>query len=867
MDKKQWSKVEDVIDDVLTLPKEEREVYVLKACSGNVALLEEVNKLLHSIEDAEVTGFLKHSLQENKEFINNLFLKEDERSAAEYIGRKIHHFLIRKQIGSGGMGVVFLAERADGQFEQQVALKLIKRGMDSESILFRFSQERQLLASLNHPHIAKIIDGGMTEDGLSWFAMEYIDGVPITDYCRQYQIGLKERLQLFEKVCRAVQHAHQRLIIHRDLKPTNILVTGDGTPHLLDFGLAKVLRSPLGDDETIWKGQWMLTLDYASPEQFKEEAVGTPSDTYQLGLILYELLTERKPYTVKGLSPSEAEHIICNIDPPRPSTHGKNGQIAWSQKHLRGDLDTIVMKALHKDPEKGYMTAETLANDIHRYLNELPILARPDSYGYRINKFVRRNRWVVIFITSLFFLLFGYAFTLTIQNDKIKTERKRAQQEALKSEQLVEYLTSIFRSNDPYKSKGDNLSVGEVLEGGIDNIDRLQKQPELQVALLGVTGDIYYHLSQYEQARQVYNRATIIWDSLRNIDKNLSENEDLIRGLARIHGVSDEQEMAASLYLNLINRANIANLRTPEYQSDLFEYYIALHKLNKKRVADSIFDIWESQIHQLPVEIDEWSANRWIDMAHVLMIKGGMNDDLDVIKRGQNLANMAIEFFYNKHGLLSPFVAKSLYTRTGLLFEEYDIVMHSLDPLTSQYRLRELDSLSALTLRIHRELFSEQNDRLLFPILQRASVLRLRKKFEDAENILLEALQIAQNESGGNSLSYISTKERLAMLYLSKEDYHKAILLFLELSEWWSENYALDYFVTQRIRLSLASAYYQMRDYRNSESVLLPTYQALLKERGVEDSNTQSALIQLVKVYEAWGYPDKANSYREMLAD
>lgn len=586
MNQKLWSKVEDVLDVALTLPAEEREVYVLKACSGDMALLEEVSNLLRSIENAEDTGFLDHSLRESKEFIKDVFSKQEEKRLRSHIGRRMHQFVIRKKIGSGGMGEVFLAERADGQFEQQVALKIIKRGMNSESILSRFSQERKLLATLNHPHIARIIDGGMTEDGLSWFAMEYIDGVPVTNYCRLHNIGLKKRLHLFEKICRAVQHAHQRLIIHRDLKPGNILVTDDGTPHLLDFGLAKVLRSPLGDDETMRKSQWMLTLDYASPEQLRKEAVGTRSDTYQLGLILYRLLTGKKPYTVKGLSPGEAEHIICNVDPPRPSTVDLNGQADWSQRHLRGDLDTIVMKALHKDPEKGYMTAEMLANDIHRYLHELPILARPDTFRYRIYKFVRRHRWVALFTTVLFFFLLGYTLTLTIQNSKIRAERERARQEASKSEQLVEYLINIFRSNDPYESKGDSLSVSEVLGRGLDKIDHLQDQPELQVTLLGVTGDVYYHLAQYDQARQAYYRATTIWDSLKSADKSLSENEDLIRGLARIHAAVGEPEMAAQRYLQLINQTNNTSAGTQKYQSDLFEYYVALHELNKRSAAD-----------------------------------------------------------------------------------------------------------------------------------------------------------------------------------------------------------------------------------------------------------------------------------------
>lgn len=254
-------------------------------------------------------------------------------------------------------------------------------------------------------------------------------------------------------------------------------------------------------------------------------------------------------------------------------------------------------------------------------------------------------------------------------------------------------------------------------------------------------------------------------------------------------------------------------------------------------------------------------------MAHVLMIKGGMNEDLDMIVRGQNLANMAIEIFYQKCGLLCPYTGKSLYTMTGLLFEEYSILAHTQDSCVLESKLNKMDSLSTLNIEIHRKIYAEQNDRLLYPIRQRASILSLMHQFDEAEDLMIEALMIAEKENGKNSLAYISTKERLAEHYFSRKEYLKVIPILLDLREWWSEYYGEDYFVTLRICLSLANAFYLTGEYHNSELVLLPAYQTLLKEHGVEHSNTQSALLNLVNVYEAWGYPDKARPYRALLID
>jgi len=285
-------------------------------------------------------------------------------------------YRVVRELARGGMGVVYLAERADGQFEQRVALKLMKRGMDSEEIHQRFLAERQILAQLTHPHIARLLDGGVSNEGQPYFAIEYVDGTAITAHCEARQLGVEQRLRLFLDVCDAVRYAHQNLVVHRDLKPSNILVTADGQAKLLDFGIAKLLRQETGETGLTQTGLRVMTPEYAAPEQVLGEPVTTATDVYALGAVLYELLTGRRAHHLQSRTPTEVERVICEVEPEAPSAV-TTGAL---RKRLRGDLDTIALTALKKEPERRYPTVEQLASDVARFLGGLPVTARPDTW-------------------------------------------------------------------------------------------------------------------------------------------------------------------------------------------------------------------------------------------------------------------------------------------------------------------------------------------------------------------------------------------------------------------------------------------------------------------------------------------------------
>lgn len=415
MNAQEWAQAKEILYAALELPAEERQEYLERACAGQPDLLSEVSSLV----EAHAASSL----------LNTLGWDDDVRDTLPP-GTRIGPYAIVEELGRGGMGAVYLALRDDGLYQQQVAIKIVKRGMDSDFILRRFHYERQILAFLNHPYIARMLDGGTTEDGRPYFVMEYVVGSPIVDYVREQKLDRAQRLRLFCQVCEAVAYAHRNLIVHRDLKPANIFVTPEGTPRLLDFGVATLtlpdLQAHLSTARTV--SNRMLTPSYASPEQFRGEQVTTTSDVYSLGAILYEILTGERAHRIKVGSYDEIYRVICEQEIVRPSAavHSRS-PMALSAGELRGDLDRIVLKALHKEAARRYQSVEQLAEDIGRYLAGRPVHAQDDSWAYRAGKFIRRHR-VSVAASTLAVLSLAAGFAATAwQARQARIERDRAQ--------------------------------------------------------------------------------------------------------------------------------------------------------------------------------------------------------------------------------------------------------------------------------------------------------------------------------------------------------------------------------------------------------------------------------------------------------
>ena len=444
MTPERWEKVKEVLAAALDLPPDERGSFLDRECIGDDQLRAEIDLLLQS-EQAAGSDFLgESSLAE----VAAALLPDQENS---WIGRRVGVYRIVEQIGAGGMGEVYRAFRADDQYRKEVALKVIRAGQDSGAVITRFKNERQILASLGHPNIAHLLDGGTTDEGVPYFAMELIEGEPITEYCDNRRLSIAERVRLFLQVCEAVQFAHQHLIIHRDIKPGNILVTTEGTPKLLDFGIAKILEADIaeGFSEATQTAFRVLTPRYSSPEQIRGEPVATASDVYSLGVVLYELLTGHSPYRLSTGAAQDMVQAVCTTDAQKPSLAVSRVETAKNpasrtltldevsaarsssperlRKRLNGDLDNILLMALEKDPGRRYRSVEQLQEDLRRHLDNVPVLARNDTLWYRTSKFVNRNR-AGVFVSAGFALalLSGMAITLHEAN-VARRERARAE--------------------------------------------------------------------------------------------------------------------------------------------------------------------------------------------------------------------------------------------------------------------------------------------------------------------------------------------------------------------------------------------------------------------------------------------------------
>ena len=508
-----WEAVRKLFSAAKALPADERLPFVANECGDDEALREQVEALLQASDNDDAA-------------IANIVQSVAADAVGDLSGQIGPYELIRS-IGEGGMGRVFLAQHTDKPFKQQVAIKIVSAGIPTKQLLQRMRAERQILANLNHPNVARLLDGGETENGLPYLVMEYVDGMPLFDYCRQEQLTLEDRLRLFITICDAVQHAHQNLVVHRDIKSSNIFVTADGQPKLLDFGIAKLLR-PENIDHTLAvtvADARLLTPANASPEQVTGDPVSAATDVYALGLLLYELLVGLPAYSIDETTGPEFARLVCETMPSKPSTRATQSRTVESSdipdrvlRSLAGDLDTIIMKALRKEPERRYATAAALAEDIQAYLAHRPVAARPDSLAYVFSKFVRRNRMALG--ASIAFVALAVTAATQIIN-----ERNRASLEADNAAAALDFMVETFGSSDPNVTKGDTITAKEVLDRGSTMLKTDDSLSPSARALLGdAIGKVYKNIGLYEPALQQLSASS-------ELHRTLNHKEALIRSL------------------------------------------------------------------------------------------------------------------------------------------------------------------------------------------------------------------------------------------------------------------------------------------------------------------------------------------------
>src|SRR6202163_197491 len=501
MDSARWDRIQKLFHDAADVPKDKQRVFLEAACGGDEELIVEVLAMLdqdasgHSLLDRNIADIAQETLA--NAIPASLILKE------------FGPYQILKLLGEGGMGVVYLAERKD--LGTQVAIKVLRDAWLSPARRERFASEQRTLAQLNHPLIARLYDADTLDDGTPWFVMEYVDGIPLTHYCRKHECSVVQRLHLFRSVCEAVQHAHGHAVIHRDLKPSNILVKDDGSVRLLDFGISKQLESlDLQVDQTM-TGLRMMTPAYASPEQIRGDRVGISTDVYSLGVILYELLTGQLPFDLSGLTPAEAASIIAEHEPGRPSTAVKRTADSKSNSHTRSvsktawaDLDVLCLNAMHKDPRRRYQSVEALIRDVDHYLNGEPLEARPDAWQYRIGKFVRRKRRAVAATAVIFAVIVGLVTFFTV---RLAKARDTALAEAARTQRIQQFTANLFQGGDAAAGPSDSLRVITIVDRGVQEAKTLNHDPKVQAELYQNLGSIYQKLGKFEPADSLLRSA------------------------------------------------------------------------------------------------------------------------------------------------------------------------------------------------------------------------------------------------------------------------------------------------------------------------------------------------------------------------
>ena len=633
MNPERWQRVKQLLDAAIPLDDSERGPYLDSACAADPDLRLEVESLLSSHEQAG-TGFLKSPA------IN---LKPGAPSTVSRVGRRIGVYEIVEEIGRGGMGEIYRAVRADGQYNKEVAVKLVRGGFDTTFVLERFRNERQILATLDHANIARLLDGGTTEDGIPYLVMELIEGTRIDLFCDGHTLSITQRLQLFRQVCGAVQYAHQRLVIHRDIKPSNILVTKEGVPKLLDFGIAKILDPSAGAETTMGPA---MTPEYASPEQVRGETITTASDVYSLGVVLYQLLTGRSPYLKPTYTAHELARAVCETEPGKPSSavlkprtaaggteipatpermsSTREGSPAKLQRRLAGDLDAIILMALRKEPTRRYTSVEQFARDISRHLERLPVSAAPDSLLYRGNKFIRRHKvgmaaLVVIVLTAT------VGVVATLHQARIATANQlRAEKRFTDVRKLANSM--LFEIHDSIQNLPGSIPARKLLvERALQYLDSLAQesgsdpslQRELAIAYKRV-GDVQGYpflanLGDTEGALKSYRKALAIEEvlvktnpdsttdalDLATIDRRLSEMDSMHQNM--ISALAEGQRA-----VEIGERLAEKHPQDKKVQQDLAKDYQTLAGIEGGNVSANLGDaLGALKLHRKVAEIAE----------------------------------------------------------------------------------------------------------------------------------------------------------------------------------------------------------------------------------------------------------------------
>jgi serine/threonine protein kinase/tetratricopeptide (TPR) repeat protein len=872
MDSARWERIQTLFHGALDLPASDQHSFLTAACHDDAALLADVEALL--AEDARAGSLLERDVAN---IADDLL---DQPIPPPHSPQEFGPYKILRELGEGGMGTVYLAERQD--LGNLVAIKILRDAWVSAVRREQFLSEQRMLAQLNHPSIARLYDADTWPDGTPWFVMEYVDGAPLTEYCRERDSSIPERLALLRSVCEAVQYAHQHAVIHRDLKPSNILVKSDGTVRLLDFGIAKQLQGLDVPADPTRTSSRLMTPAYAAPEQIRLEQAGVQTDVYSLGVILYELLAGRLPFDLSNRTPGQAEAIVIAGNPEKPSAVASGAGPCPASSTAWADLDVLCLTAMHKDPDRRYRSVEALIRDIDHFLRNEPLEACPDNLRYKLGKFVRRNRRGVSASALVLTIMIGLVIFFTV---RLTIARNAALEEAARTQRVQRFITNLFEGGDKEAGPADSLRVVTLVDRGVQEARTLDAEPDIQAELFLTLGGIYQKLGKFDQADSLLRTSL---DERKRIfgPDNRQVAESLVAlGLLRIDQAQwDDAERLVREGLAMDKR----NLH-PSHP-DIAKGTLALGKVLAGR-GDYNQSI---QLLNEVVRLRSTPTTAPIDLAAALTelanahFYAGQYDDSDALNR------RSLAIYSQLYGEHHPLVANALINLGSSQFDRGNYAE------AERLERKALAITEAWYGKVHPETASTQT------ILGRA--LMFQGHYDEAVELFERTLAIqeriygpvhprvasALNELGGAALRRGNFDEaiarfsrmaeiyralyhdkhyliglalsNLASVYIEKKDYARAEQLFHEVIRRYSETLPSNHIFMGIAHIKLGRTLAREHRYADAEPESLAGYEIVSKQANPSVSWLKSARQDLITEYEALHQPEKAKRFQGLLA-
>jgi serine/threonine protein kinase/tetratricopeptide (TPR) repeat protein len=879
MDSARWERMQDIFHRVSDMPPAEQRACLRTECDGDEALMADLLAMLD--EDARSASVLDAGLTHA---VRNL----PEEPSAAFTEGEFGPYRVIKLLGEGGMGIVYLARRED--IGSLAAIKVLRAGSLSPGRRRRFASEQKTLALLDHPLIAQIHDADTLDDGTPWFAMEYVDGQRITDYCREHALSLDERLRLFRSVCEAVQYAHRQAIVHRDLKPSNILVKADGTVKLLDFGIAAQLQGPEEQADHMLTQTLTelrpLTLAYASPEQIRGDPLGTQTDVYSLGVILYELLTSQLPFAISKLSWTEAGQMILEREPEAPSgiakrmseAPGASKRIWQAGKSAWADLDTLSLTAMHKDLQRRYRSAEALMRDVDHYLKGEPLEARPDSLPYRLGKFVRRNRRS-LFATAAAAAIFIALVVFFVV--RLARARNAALAEAARTQRIERLMLNMFDGGDKDAGPADSLRAVTLLDRGVEGARALNAEPAVQAELYQTLANMYQKLGKFDQADPLLRSSLERRRSIAGPDSRDVAGSLVALGLLRLdQGQLAEAERFVRDGLAMDRR------RLPPRDPAVARDESALGRVLEERGAyDEAIKVLDEamriQSTRGDATTDLSDSISWLATAHLYLSQDSL---------AYSLFERALAMDRELYGAVHPRVAGDLYN--------LGVIQHDL------HRDADAERSYRQALGINQSWYGKEHPDTALMMAAVGQSLVFQGRYDDAAPVLQQALGIQERIFGkvhpqvAMSLNQLGVLElrrgrlaeaekdftrmadinrqvyddrhllvgvallNLGEVYLQEKSYARAEQSFREALARFTEKLPAGHPNTTIAQVKLGHTLVIEKQYKNAEGPLLAGYAVLEKQPETYAARIKDARADLLAVYDALHEPEQAKKFQ-----